>query len=514
MRRAFMLIVLCASLAILAWLLPFNASVVHQASAGPSPPISPGPGRAQVSIAARGRAIPIAPAFLGLSTEYWSLRRWQGQIPLLDRVLALLHVPGAGPFSLRIGGDSAEEALWKPRMHDVPDWVIELTPSWLATARALLSVSGVRAILDLNTLTASPADSAEWARAAYAGLPAGSLAGLEIGNEPDLYNRPYWVSLTAGPGPDAAILPRKLSSTDYVRAFRTYARALESAAPGIPLLGPAVAHPRVDRSWITRLLAAVPTSLGTVSAHVYPYSACALPGTAAYPTVARLLSERAIARTLGPVRPAVQAAHRAGLPLRLTEINSVTCGGRPGVSDSFATALWAPDALFELARAGVDAVNVHVRPRTSNAAFALDGTGLDARPLLYGMLTFARALGPDPRLVPLTVAMAGPVDLKAWAVRVRGGALHVLLIDKSRRAVTVDLHVAASGPAHVQRLLAPAASSSTGVTLAGQHLSVGGTWLGHASSQTITPRRGTYQVTVRRVSAALVDFPPRTARAR
>jgi hypothetical protein len=37
-------------------------------------------------------------------------------------------------------------------------------------------------------------------------------------------------------------------------------------------------------------------------------------------------------------------AHRAGFPFRLTEQNSVTCGGLAGVSNTFATALWAPAA--------------------------------------------------------------------------------------------------------------------------------------------------------------------------
>jgi hypothetical protein len=61
------------------------------------------------------------------------------------------------------------------------------------------------------------------------------------------------------------------------------------------------------------------------------------------------------------VKPVVILAHRAGLPFRLTELNSVTCGGRLGVSDAFATALWAPDALSALLQTGVDGVNVHVR---------------------------------------------------------------------------------------------------------------------------------------------------------
>ena len=41
-------------------------------------------------------------------------------------------------------------------------------------------------------------------------------------------------------------------------------------------------------------------------------------------------------------------AHGAGLRFRLDEVNSVTCGGTRGVSDTFATALWAPDALLSL----------------------------------------------------------------------------------------------------------------------------------------------------------------------
>jgi len=41
---------------------------------------------------------------------------------VLDRVLAMLHVPGDGPVLLRIGGDSADEALWEPRTRKMPEW--------------------------------------------------------------------------------------------------------------------------------------------------------------------------------------------------------------------------------------------------------------------------------------------------------------------------------------------------------------------------------------------------------
>ena len=46
------------------------------------------------------------------------------------------------------------------------------------------------------------------------------------------------------------------------------------------------------------------------------------------------------------VRRALRFAHENGMQFRVTELNSVSCGGNAGVADSFATALWAPDALL------------------------------------------------------------------------------------------------------------------------------------------------------------------------
>ena len=67
--------------------------------------------------------------------------------------------------------------------------------------------------------------------------------------------------------------------------------------------------------------------------------------------------------------------------------------------------------------------------------------------------------------------------------------LHVLVIDKSNRTVRVDLHLPATGPATVQRLLAPSASSTAGETLDGQRLGPDGTWIGTRLTETITRRR-------------------------
>ncbi len=44
-------------------------------------------------------------------------------------------------------------------------------------------------------------------------------------------------------------------------------------------------------------------------------------------------------------------------------------------------------------RTGADGANLHVRASTINAPFTITRRGLEARPLLYGLLLFNRTLG-------------------------------------------------------------------------------------------------------------------------
>ena len=452
---------------------------------------------------------PVPRSYFGISTEYWALPLFERNMPVFERVLSLLHVPGNGPLVLRIGGDSADHSFWMPKQttRRMPAWAFAVTPQFLAHLRSLVKRDPVKLIVDLNLVTDTPLTAATWARAAETSLPHGSIVGFEIGNEPDLYSRRYWVGALARSPLQTGALPFELTPSSYVQDFAAYARVLGENAPDIPLVGPAVAHPRVSLAFLSALITAERPELGSVSGHLYPYSACVKhPRSASYPTVARLLSWQAAGGLAKDVAGAVAGAHDAGLKFRLTEINSVTCGGKAGVSNTFATALWAPDALFTLMRAGVDGVNLHVRASAINAPFALTRRGLFARPLLYGLIMFARTLGADARLLRLHMTHPRSLNLSAWAVRVRGTQLHLLLIDKSNKTVRFDLHLPATGPATVQRLLAASASSTTGETLDGQRLGPNGTWIGTRLTETIKPGAHGYVLTVPRRSAALVGL--------
>lgn len=80
------------------------------------------------------------------------------------------------------------------------------------------------------------------------------------------------------------------------------------------------------------------------------------------------------------------------MPFRLAETNSSYQGGKPGVSDAFASALGGSDLLYQLASAG--GIGSNFRGGGYGWYSPVAGTpqnGFLARPLYYGMLMFAQA---------------------------------------------------------------------------------------------------------------------------
>ena len=94
------------------------------------------------------------------------------------------------------------------------------------------------------------------------------------------------------------------------------------------------------------------------------------------------------------ILPALATARAHHLKVRVDEMNSVTCGGTPGVSDTFASALWVLETLFALDHAGVSGVNIHMFPTASYAPFSiqeLEGTWQAiVHPEYYGLFDVQR----------------------------------------------------------------------------------------------------------------------------
>lgn len=438
-----------------------------------------------VTISIRGPSTKLPRSFFGFSVEYPELPIYQRFRPAFERILALLKVQADGPQILRIGGNSADLTYWNPASSPLPGGAYVLSQDWFSQLRTLIADSRLRLLLDLNLRNGTAAQARELAQQAVSKLPAGSVIGLEVGNEPDQYGHGY-------------------SSAAYVRAFKSYDHAVREVAPHMPLLGPAVTSTDNNFSWLQAVVRGDHAELGVLDGHEYPLAACESPGDPGYPTVAKILSSRLTAGLAASVKPAVLLAHRAHRAFRLDETNSVTCGGLAGVSDTFSTALWAPDALFSLLTTGLDAVNVHIRPTKVNGPLAVNGNGFVARPLFYGLLLFRETLSPGGQLLHLNQSGPASAHLSAWAVRVNTRAIHLLLINKGNSAVTARLRLPPSSTVTLERMRASSARATSGVTLGGQHLGSDGRLHGTSQISPLPVRAGSYQVLVPATSAALV----------
>jgi hypothetical protein len=389
-------------------------------SARPSPS-SHGPAVLQLRTGEPGPTVP--PSFLGLSLEWDSVVPYTGPAGRrhdLLRILAPVQRAAHSPLALRIGGDTGDQAWWNPSGRPRPPTVLQdVGPETLDAIGRLARGLGGPVTLGLNLALDDPANARAMADQARRRLPPGALAALEIGNEPDLYRHGHTFRrgghlhrrVTKDPHYDLA---RYTSQTDR------YLRAL--ARPGGPRLvvggfaGPGwwPSLPALLRGWGGRA--------GALAAHLYALPDCSAPT----PAAAWLMSPAASRDRVASLQPLVAIAREQRLPVRIAELNSAACGGRPGLSDAPAAALWLTDTLFAALRIGAAGADVHTWYGASYAPFAVAGPHTVARPPLAGMLAFARAAPAGSRLVPVSVR--GGDGLRAWATIAPGGTVRVALL--------------------------------------------------------------------------------------
>jgi hypothetical protein len=481
-----------------------SEAVVNAASSAPrSTTSAPVVG---ASLVPRGSLRRLPTSFSGMSTESWDVEALDSDPLAVKRVLNLLKVPGDGGLMLRVGGQSTEQTYWDAPKLGVGSEAYRPGLHWLKTLASLTRASRLRVLVDLNLVARSPSMAAALAKSLVHYMPAGSIAGLEVGNEPDIGHRQV-VNPLAPAGETVPKTPKgwdSYTSTQYVSLFRSYANAVHRVARSLRLVGPEVFFAGRDVSWVKQLVRAQRSRLSMVTVHRYPLSACTSSTAGDYATTARVLGQNASGGMANELVKAVRLARSTGLPLRLSEFNSVTCGGKTGVSNTFATALWAPDTMFSMWNVGVSGINIHLAPGQSNAAFSISPSGLTPSPLLYGMLMFTRATGSGAKLAPVRTSGTSAHNIKVWAVRASKNILKVLVLDKGRGVVKAALHLGNHGTATIQRLIAPSPSATTGVTLAGQHLGAQGQWVGRRVMPRVNPARGTYTVTMPAYSAALI----------
>jgi hypothetical protein len=447
-----------------------SAREARQLAEGGSAPAAPR-GR-PVTVTLGEPAGPTVPGhFLGLSFEATAT-------PLLARYaragnLATL-LRSLGPGVIRIGGVTVDSrAAWSPQGAARPSWAsVAITRRELEGLASLARDSGWQVLLSVNAGHDDPHAAAQEAAAARA-LLGDRLVGVAIGNEPDRYER-------------EGLRGAGWNSAEYLRQVATYRAAIARAAPGVRIVAPDASSGIPPLPWVSAAAAGQPALL---SDHYYPLSSCG----GEKPVVGELASAVLRAHEAEMLRRlrAIQRASR--LPLAIDETGSISCHGEPGVSNSFAAALWAVDWIGRAMNAGIAGLDFHdlvtepgaysplVLPAgAARAGGAHPAANLRANPDWYALLLAAPLAGS----APVSVQVSGDANLTAAAfATARGreaGRERVLLVNFDPPSATPLLIHLRVPPAFVSgsilRLMAPSPASVAHVQLGAAEVSSTGAW--------------------------------------
>jgi hypothetical protein len=391
----------------------------------------------------------------GLSIEYPLMEKALGSggcpSPALVATLQSLGSP-----SLRIGGDSQDLAGPTAAYHYL------IPPSFWTTLGCLARESGVPLVVGLNFAEGPIGDELSTIAAAEQAIPASQLS-FSLGNEPDLYGLSH--ILPNEPGFTVpAFRPSPWTAGEYANEWASRRAMLGQ----IPIEGPDLA----GIGWrvrIARLMASDPPDAMTV--HAYPTVAC---GSAGAPTTAvRLLSVHASVGLVEKYDWLLAAARAAHRPAVISESNSASCGGKPGVSNTPVAGVWAARYVVAALLAGFEQVRFHTAG-TSYDSLAFEANGAVAiRPLGHALLFLHRwiPLGSritsssrDPRILAATVSQGKHTSMivssfspKAisFAINVPGAAGR-LRTDTLTTASAIEAGTSVAVRAHRARLvLAP-----------------------------------------------------------
>ena len=390
---------------------------------------------------------------------------------------------------IRIGGNISDHTQFLPAGPAAPHTEHEVTilsgPS-LVDFAAFVKATGWRVMWGLNLGTGSPEEAAREATAVTAALGT-SLQSLEIGNEVDLqggYTRKY-------PNFEA-----------YHADYLAYKAAIRAALPAAAFSGPDSAN---NLGWVRAFAAAEAGDVQLLTYHYYRSGAMRPDAT----LQTLLGGDPGWGKRLDELRTISHEHHSA---YRINEVNSFYGGGKAGVSDTFASALWALDYLYVLATHGCAGVNLETDVNqlgwiSHYSPIVHDPTGrCQARPEYYAMLAFAQAAPAE--LLPLQLDTPG-VNLSAYATRSRTGRISVTLIN---RDLDHDAAVTLSGPvgataAEALWLRAPSPAFRDDVTFAGGSVQPDGTWAPGPRVE-VTAKDGRWEIQVPRSAAVVLRWRP------
>jgi hypothetical protein len=451
---------------------------------------------------------PVPERFLGLSFEAAALGQLaqyadQGNLVKLLRSL--------GPGMLRFGGITADENVaWTDPNTPPPAWASSVIgPAQLQAIGVLARRSGWRVLLTVGLAHYEPAAAAREVVAAHRALGP-YLAAVEIGNEPDAYG-------------NHGLRELPWLAQGYEEQVSNYREAIQALTPDVPIAGPDVSGSGAFSEWgDEEALAQQPAML---TGHHYPLGCAQTPA----PSIEALLSSATRGAAAVSLTSYLTVADLYDIPLRIDETNTVSCGGVAGISNTFASALWATGYITQAMAAGAAGINLQGNPTNCSGYTplcapdpqALAEGALQAQPEWYALLLLRSLIGE--RALPTTISAEGSPDLVAAAFSGPNHSLKVVLVNNeppgtSSFALRVDVGPGLAA-ASVLRLTAPSVGATEDVLLGGRAVAASGSWT-PPPTESIATHAGVLALELAPDSAALVSLshpkaaPPRHHKAR
>ena len=398
--------------------------------------------------------------FVGLSYESAQLANPQFFAPENKALVGLFRELSPNG-NLRIGGGSSEFATYQdeapagPPPFEVfgPDTSKTVKHGTITSGTALrnlrgfLDATGWNCLYGLNLGQGTVENAVREATAAQRILGERLLA-FQIGNEPDSFRNRY--------------RPATYTPDDYLKEWARFHDAIVAAVPGARFAGPDISN---KLPYVTAFAQMAPRykDIVLLTSHYYAMGPARDPRA----TLDNLLSPDPQLTTLKrrDLHVIAEAQAAAHLPYRMSEGNSCWDGGKPGVSDTFASALWCAGYMMECMGRGWVGVNLHGGGNGFYTPIAgAPSTGFERRPEFFGIRFAQRFAGARMLNAELTGASE---RVNAFAFE-REGKVEVVLVNKTADAVSIALPHGAHA-AEVLRLHAPAIDAKDGVQLEPQH---------------------------------------------
>ncbi|QMV19318.1 hypothetical protein GOB94_11970 [Granulicella sp. 5B5] len=261
---------------------------------------------------------------------------------------------------LRLGGNTSDYGFWKPTPTSVapprpkrpykvgdppPDLSYAVTPEAVRNLHGFLEATGWTCLYGINLGTNTPQLAAD--EAAFVAKTLGPrLEYFQIGNEADRFGSTIR---------DPKLTGHPWNADAYLNEWLTFTKAILARVPNAKFGLPDVAS---NAEWITAVGDRLQNNpirehVACITHHYY------IGGPPSNPqmTIERILkADSRVPRDAALVRASAAKLHTG---YRMSEGNTCYRGGKPGVSDVFAAALWSADYMLLLASLGYAGVNLH-----------------------------------------------------------------------------------------------------------------------------------------------------------